>query len=144
MIFSKSRIYQAFLTSKRSTNLEWKAIHKNHIKPTFIELKTWVSPLGLMRNLLLQGLCLYDQAQEEIILDKHQEIQPEKWDSLIEDLKIKNQNKYTPKIEASTDNFTCHKCKSKECSYYQLQTRSADEPMTTFVTCISCGSRWKC
>ena len=74
----------------------------------------------------------------------HQELQPEKWDDLIENLKIQNQNKYTPKIEASTDNFTCSKCKSKECSYYQLQTRSADEPMTTFVTCISCGARWKC
>uniref|UniRef100_A0A6C0AZ93 TFIIS-type domain-containing protein n=1 Tax=viral metagenome TaxID=1070528 RepID=A0A6C0AZ93_9ZZZZ len=74
----------------------------------------------------------------------HQEILPEKWNILIEDLKIKNQNKYTPKVEASTDNFTCYKCKSKECSYYQLQTRSADEPMTTFVTCIKCGNRWKC
>jgi transcription elongation factor S-II len=74
----------------------------------------------------------------------HQEMLPEKWSALIEDLKIKNQNKYTPKIEASTDNFTCYKCKSKECSYYQLQTRSADEPMTTFVTCIKCGNRWKC
>ena len=74
----------------------------------------------------------------------HQEILPEKWIILIEDLKIKNQNKYTPKVEASTDNFTCYKCKSKECSYYQLQTRSADEPMTTFVTCIKCGNRWKC
>jgi transcription elongation factor S-II len=74
----------------------------------------------------------------------HQELLPEKWTVLIEDLKIKNQNKYTPKIEASTDNFTCYKCKSKECSYYQLQTRSADEPMTTFVTCIKCGNRWKC
>jgi len=74
----------------------------------------------------------------------HQELQPERWAVLIEDLKIKNQNKYTPKIEASTDNFTCYKCKSKECSYYQLQTRSADEPMTTFVTCIKCGNRWKC
>ena len=74
----------------------------------------------------------------------HQEILPEKWILLIEDLKIKNQNKYTPKVEASTDNFTCYKCKSKECSYYQLQTRSADEPMTTFVTCIKCGNRWKC
>ena len=74
----------------------------------------------------------------------HQEILPEKWEKLISDLKIQNQNKYTPKIEASTDNFTCYKCKSKECSYYQLQTRSADEPMTTFVTCINCGTRWKC
>jgi len=80
----------------------------------------------------------------ELAFITHQEMLPEKWDPLIEDLKIKNKNKYTPKIEASTDNFTCYKCKSKECSYYQLQTRSADEPMTTFVTCINCGTRWKC
>jgi transcription elongation factor S-II len=40
--------------------------------------------------------------------------------------------------------FTCGKCKSKKTKYYQMQTRSADEPMTTFVTCINCGKRWKC
>lgn len=39
--------------------------------------------------------------------------------------------------------FACGKCKSKKTSYYQLQTRSADEPMTTFVTCMNCGKRWK-
>ena len=74
----------------------------------------------------------------------HQDMAPLKWQRLIEDKKIRDENKYTPKLEASTDNFTCRKCKSKKCSYYQLQTRSADEPMTTFVTCIECGSRWKC
>nr|QBK85654.1 MAG: transcription factor S-II [Marseillevirus LCMAC101] len=40
--------------------------------------------------------------------------------------------------------FPCRnsKCKSKRCFFYQLQTRSADEPMTTFVTCIKCKSRY--
>lgn len=74
----------------------------------------------------------------------HQELQPSKWKKLLDDKKIRDENKYAPKIEASTDNFTCWKCKSKKCTYYQLQTRSADEPMTTFVTCLSCGCRWKC
>jgi len=40
--------------------------------------------------------------------------------------------------------FKCGKCKSVKTTYYQLQTRSADEPMTTFVTCKGCGNRWKC
>jgi DNA-directed RNA polymerase subunit M/transcription elongation factor TFIIS len=39
--------------------------------------------------------------------------------------------------------FKCGKCKSKKTDYYQLQTRSADEPMTTYVTCHGCGNRWK-
>lgn len=74
----------------------------------------------------------------------HQEMNPELWEKLIELKKIKDENRYTPTLEASTDNFTCRKCKSNKCSYYQLQTRSADEPMTTYVTCINCGNRWKC
>mmetsp|Transcript_26665 Transcript_26665/g.67928 ORF Transcript_26665/g.67928 Transcript_26665/m.67928 type:complete len:304 (-) Transcript_26665:396-1307(-) len=45
--------------------------------------------------------------------------------------------------QASTDMFQCGKCKQRKCTYYQLQTRSADEPMTTFVTCTNCGNRWK-
>jgi len=74
----------------------------------------------------------------------HQEMQPDKWNSLIQEKKIRDENKYEPKLEASTDDFTCFKCKSKKCTYYQLQTRSADEPMTTFVSCLDCGNRWKC
>ena len=74
----------------------------------------------------------------------HQDMAPTRWQKLIDEKKVRDENKYAPKIEASTDNFTCRKCKSKKCSYYQLQTRSADEPMTTFVTCLDCGSRWKC
>ena len=74
----------------------------------------------------------------------HQEMAPEKWNELLELKKLHEDNLYSPKIDANTDDFTCRKCKSKKCSYYQLQTRSADEPMTTFVTCINCGNRWKC
>lgn len=40
--------------------------------------------------------------------------------------------------------FQCGKCKSKKTTYYQMQTRSADEPMTAYVTCLGCNNRWKC
>ena len=40
--------------------------------------------------------------------------------------------------------FKCRKCKSTKTTYYQMQTRSADEPMTTYVTCKTCSNRWKC
>ena len=40
--------------------------------------------------------------------------------------------------------FKCGKCKSTKTTYYQMQTRSADEPITTYVTCKGCGNRWKC
>jgi DNA-directed RNA polymerase subunit M/transcription elongation factor TFIIS len=40
--------------------------------------------------------------------------------------------------------FKCGRCKSTKTTYYQMQTRSADEPMTTYVTCKGCGHKWKC
>ncbi|KAI5705441.1 hypothetical protein M8J76_001237 [Diaphorina citri] len=42
-----------------------------------------------------------------------------------------------------TDLLKCGKCKKRNCTYNQIQTRSADEPMTTFVLCNECGNRWK-
>lgn len=42
-----------------------------------------------------------------------------------------------------TDLLKCGKCRKRNCTYNQIQTRSADEPMTTFVLCNNCGNRWK-
>ena len=74
----------------------------------------------------------------------HQEMRPEKWEELIKANIIKCQNKFETNVEASTDTFTCRKCKQNKCTYYQMQTRSADEPMTCYVSCCVCGNRWKC
>ena len=80
----------------------------------------------------------------ELAFMTHQDMNPNMWAKIIEDKKNRDKNKYELKIEASTDLFTCRACKSNKCTYTQLQTRSADEPMTTFVTCLECGKRWKC
>ena len=39
--------------------------------------------------------------------------------------------------------LTCGKCGMKKTSSYEMQTRSADEPMTIFATCLCCGHRWR-
>jgi hypothetical protein len=80
-----------------------------------------------------------------------------KRDLMLEQAKTKEQN--------YEGQFKCGKCKSTKTTYYQMQTRSADEPMvsslllffmlialrtnapalqTTFVTCTTCNNRWKC
>jgi len=46
-------------------------------------------------------------------------------------------------LAMATDRFRCSQCKKKMCSYYELQTRSADEPMTIFISCLNCGKNWK-
>ena len=72
-------------------------------------------------------------------VDRH----PERWMSRLKDVAEKDKALYSRKTTASAQMY-CSGCKKKtNCDYYQLQTRSADEPMTTFVTCLECDKRWK-
>ena len=73
----------------------------------------------------------------------HQELSPDKWDEMIKAKIIRDKNKFETKLVASTDAFTCRKCKGNQCTVYQLQTRSSDESMTCYITCCHCGNRWK-
>ncbi len=80
---------------------------------------------------------------ESYILVKlsHYEMYPEMWNKY----HIRSMEKATIKQEEVSDGmFRCNKCKSMKTTYYQMQTRSADEPMTTFVTCMNCNTKWKC
>jgi transcription elongation factor S-II len=71
------------------------------------------------------------------------DIFPENWKDLIDEKMKKDKLKYELKPEAMTDVFKCRKCNSRSCSYYEVQTRSADEPMTQFINCLDCGNRWR-
>jgi transcription elongation factor S-II len=73
----------------------------------------------------------------------YQELFPEHWKQLLDEKFKREKVMYEEKEEAMTDQFKCGRCKSRKCTYYELQTRSADEGMTTFITCINCGNRWK-
>jgi DNA-directed RNA polymerase subunit M/transcription elongation factor TFIIS len=74
----------------------------------------------------------------------HQELEPERWSVMIETKTKRDKNKFETNMSAATDVFTCRKCKGNQCTYYQLQTRSADEAMTVYISCCLCGTRWKC
>lgn len=68
---------------------------------------------------------------------------PERWKDAIDHKLQKVRNMENSRQVAKTDLFKCGKCKKKECSYYELQVRSADESSTIFVTCLNCGNRWR-
>ena len=79
----------------------------------------------------------------DIAFMNSQEIFPKHWKEF-SDIKYKReQMMYEDTAEAMTDQFKCSRCKQRKCTYYELQTRSADEGMTTFITCLVCGNRWK-
>ena len=68
---------------------------------------------------------------------------PEHWKEILDEKFKRDKYMYEAKSENYTDQFKCTRCKKKKCSYYELQTRSADEPMTIFITCLNCGKRWR-
>ncbi len=68
---------------------------------------------------------------------------PDRWRDVLQKVMERDKAHYSKKQTASIILY-CRSCKRKtKCDYYQMQTRSADEPMTTFVTCLECDSRWK-
>jgi len=83
-------------------------------------------------------------SSKDVGMMNHYEFCPSRWESLIELKNRKSKNMNSVSLEANTDTFTCKKCRSKKCTYYQAQTRSADEGITTFCQCLDCGTRWKC
>lgn len=81
---------------------------------------------------------------QQVAFMTHQELNPQKWDESIQRKMLRDKSKYEVNIEAASSSFFCRKCHKNKTAYYQLQTRSADEPMTTFVTCLNCDARWRC
>ena len=82
----------------------------------------------------------------EIVNMSYQKLYPEIWKQIM--LNNLQRDERMEKIskeenQEGTDMFRCGKCKKRNCTYYQMQTRSADEPMTSFITCLSCSNRWK-
>jgi len=79
---------------------------------------------------------------ESIATLTHEQLYPE----FHAKLKLKIMAKYiNSKPEQEHDGlYRCGKCRTMKTTYTQAQTRSADEPMTTFVTCLHCDNHWRC
>ena len=155
----RSKLISIIGNEKHTINLE-KGIYNFALKESTQRkvVKKWDNPffvqlyvdrlrtifLNLKNEALLERVKKGDIQTHILAFLTHQEMHPEKWEEMIQEKIKRDKNKFEMNIEASTDTFTCRKCKSKKCTYYALQTRSADEPMTIFVTCIDCGNRFKC
>jgi transcription elongation factor S-II len=73
---------------------------------------------------------------KQIAFLKPDELNPDKYDKIN---KKKELEEYKKNNQATSNVFECRKCKTKKCQVTQLQTRAADEPATTIVTCMECG-----
>ena len=141
-----------------STNLE-KGIYNYAIKEANNRkiIKKWDNPyfvqlymdrlrsiyINLKNDELLTQVKTGEITPQSLAFMSHQEMDGNHWKDMI-DAKVKRDaNKFNNNICASTDMFTCSRCKSKKTTYYEMQTRSADEPATIFITCLDCGKLMK-
>jgi len=147
------------MEQKHANNLE-KAIYNYTIQESNSKkiIKKWENPLFLQmyndrlrtiyRNLKNEELLMKVRANEIKTVDlafmTHYEMAPDKWAELIKQKMKRDSSKFVNGLQANTDMFICpnKKCRSKNCSYYELQTRSSDESMTIFVNCIDCGQNF--
>ncbi|KAG0694616.1 transcription factor S-II, central domain-containing protein [Suillus ampliporus] len=113
--------------------------YKGKIRSLFVNLKDKGNPS--LRESIVSG---------ELSAEKFSKMTSEEMSSeerRAADQKIKEENFFKSlgagEREAETEGFQCGRCKQRKCRYRQAQTRSADEPMTTFVTCVNCGNKWK-
>lgn len=122
-------------------NTPFKSIYVNKLISIYSNLK---SDSYIKNERLLDRLKNNEFASDELATMTPQYTFPENWKKLLDEKNKRDKMLYELRTETATDTFKCGRCKKKKCTYYQLQTRSADEPMTTFVTCLNCGKRWKC
>ncbi|KAM9500333.1 transcription elongation factor A protein 1 isoform 2-T2 [Clarias gariepinus] len=113
--------------------------YKNRVRSRISNLKDMKNP-NLRRNVLCGNVApdrIAKMTAEEMASDELKEIRKNMTKEAIRDHQMAKTGGTT------TDLFTCGRCKKNKCTYTQVQTRSADEPMTTFVFCNECGNRWK-
>ena len=79
---------------------------------------------------------------EEMAKQNYYELCPENWQQMVDRQAKRETIQLEGDFSRATDKWMCHGCKKRKCTYYELQTRSSDEPMTIFIHCLNCGKRW--
>ena len=77
---------------------------------------------------------------DNVVNMKPEELNPALFENIV---KRREMEEYKKNNKIGSNAFTCSKCKMANCLVSQKQTRSSDEPPTTFITCLECGHVFK-
>ena len=92
------------------------------------------------KKLFLENIKNKKFVPEELAFLSPQELDPKKWEKLLKKREKARKNLQEANI---TTEYVCSKCKNNKHTVVSLQTRSADEPITHFITCTNCGHTFK-
>ena len=142
-ILDRDNISKLYLSVIIYTNQYMKSInlYNENIKNSYISNKMDDLIYNLNDNKeLLDNIKNQKIKIEELVLMEPYELNYELWRK---HKQRKDMIQFKKDNMATTDLYTCKKCKEKKCVTWQLQTRSADEPMTIFVQCTICQYTFK-
>lgn len=127
-------------------------VRKNWENPLFVNIYNIITkrtitnliPTSYVDNSrLMERLKDGEFKPHEVPFMSYGELYPEKWRPMMEQ-QLKRETKLLEgNKDMATDQFKCSRCYKRQCTYYEMQTRSADEPMTIFVRCLNCGKQWR-
>jgi DNA-directed RNA polymerase subunit M/transcription elongation factor TFIIS len=128
-------IYNYSIQFAKENNINRKWTNKHFVDIYLSKVKT------IFANITAEFIHSLQDPQL-IAFMSHQELNHDVWKDLLAKKQKRDESLFSSTIVPNTD-ITCFKCKSNQCTYTQLQTRSADESMTTYVSCHNCGNNWK-
>lgn len=95
---------------------------------------------------LYQGMLtpsmVVNATEEELASDKLKKLRKDNWEWMKAAAQC-DWDKHHVNEKLVTDMFKCGRCGQRRTTFFQKQTRCADEPMTTFIRCIGCDHRWR-
>jgi transcription elongation factor S-II len=140
-------IFNSCVSKKDYKTMYWNSQFRDQYSSHFLHIYHNLNPDSHVKNPhLLKRLVTGDftidylckqMSAEEMFPEMYYEYHHEQDEEL---RKIEAQKEL---LNTTTGLFRCGKCKQNKTTYYQLQIRSADEGLTTFVTCVNCNNRWR-
>jgi len=124
-----------------SSSQEWDYMFKYYYTNKAVCLFRNLQPDKYVKNPeLIYRLFKKEFTEFELAFFNAEQLYPSRYKELLDTYEEKLVETQDSEIQGM---FKCGKCKTYKTTYYQMQTRSADEPMTTFVTCHNCNNKWR-
>jgi DNA-directed RNA polymerase subunit M/transcription elongation factor TFIIS len=134
-------IFNYTLDSNKAFTI-WNDAFKKAYMSRAVTIAVNINPESYVQNTnLIKRLLNREITEFQLCYLQPQDMFPEAWNRRLQEM-VDSKKEQQEQVEDVEGFFRCGKCKTYKTSYYQLQTRSADEPITTFVSC-KCGNRWR-
>ena len=96
------------------------------------------------RDKIINGEITPEQLCTMDVLEMMNKIKKKEREHIIEDKVNQDRSDWNEKHGNPTEGmYKCKNCGGIKTRQSEMQTRSADEPMTLYVTCLNCGKTWR-